>query len=349
MKSRKLLIIGGVVLVVLTAILVLLLNRDDPVEEKFKELRETSMNAPTADENALRSIKWIDVGDGNFAIEGDLSYDQVVALLRKRYGGKLDHPLMQMRMLEELIRYLKKRYPKDWVVHLKEILQSAFPDMAARLFLMSEKMYKYDKFLLESRFRATLLNSDSRDKMLWDERHALFGEEADLLWGAEKRQRAVAATLKEIEGKKGAPIPERLDQFKQTLRETYGEQLPRVMENRRQNFLDGFVDAVQEDLQQMSPSQRTETLVSIRRAMGLDENAIERWRSLDDERDQRWSNGQLYTAERKEITSKYSGEEREKKLDEVRRRLFNDEADTIKNEEASGYFRFQEKRKYGFN
>lgn len=349
MKSRKLLLIGGAVLVVLIVVIAVVLNRDDPVEKKFKELRGTSVNVPTADENALRSIKWIDVGNGNFAIEGELNFDQVVALLRKRYGGKLDHPLMQMRMLEELIRYLKKKYPKDWVVHLKEILQMAFPDMAARLFLMSEKMYKYDKFLNDSRLRATVMNESDREKMLWDERHALFGEEADLLWGAEKRQRMVTSTLKEIESKKGTPIPERIDQFKQALRDTYGDQLPRVMENRRQNFLDGFVNAVQEDLQQMSPSQRSEALVSIRRGMGLDENAIERWRSLDEERDQRWSNGQLYMAERKEIIAKYSGEEREKKLDEVRRRLFNDEADSIRNEEAAGYFRFQEKRKYGFN
>jgi len=348
--NKKLLIFGGLGAgIILVLVILYSLLSEDPIEKKFREVSENS-SLSVRQYNELEGIKWVRDQEGHLIIDGELSFDQIVALLRKKYGEHIDHPSIQVRMLEELMRYLQGKYPNDWISYLKEILSAAFPELASKLFQMSENLYKYSKFLKDHQFRASLMSAEDRDKYIWDERHKIFGEDADKIWSSEIANRSVNDTLKQIESMKGASMKERLDVFKDSLQKTYGETLPSVMDNRRQNFLDGFVTAVQEDLRGMSPSQRREALHEIREGMGLDDAAISRWDALDTERDQRWSNGQVYESQRKEIGSRYSGSEKEQKLDEIRRKLFGEEAETIKNEENSGYFRYQNaKQQYGIN
>jgi len=64
-------------------------------------------------------------------------------------------------------------------------------------------------------------------------------------------------------------------------------------------------------------------------------------------RDQRWDAGMQYMQQRAELEKKYKGAELEKQLDSLRMKYFGDEAETIKNEEESGYYRFSQPRKYG--
>lgn len=349
MKLDKKVIIGGAVtaLVLITA-LVLFFSGQDPVKKRFESLEGKPVTS-TADESVLDSIRWKDMGEGARAIEGELTFEQTVALLRKKYGATINHPLTQMRMLEELLKYLQKKYPDNWVEYLHEILGAAFPELANKLFTMSKNLYLYDKFLNGSKARAALMSDKDRNDLLWEKRRELFGSDADMIWAAEKKYADVQAALTSIASNKGTTVKEKVGQYREALQKTYGDQLPSIMENRRQNFVDGFVNVVQEDLQSMPPEERRETLREIRTTLGMDPLAISRWDELDKERDQRWSNGQVYMSERKQIMSSYSGDEREKKLDELRKRLFGDEGESIKNEEASGYYRFEGKQQYGIN
>lgn len=134
--------------------------------------------------------------------------------------------------------------------------------------------------------------------------------------------------------------------YQAALQGAYGTALPGLMENHRQTYVNSFIDAVQEDLTGMNSGERTAFLRDIRETMGMDDAALSRWDKLDSDRDQRWSNGELYMQERKDLTANIP-EEREQKLDELRKKLFGEEAESIKNEESGGYFRFGQKRCYG--
>lgn len=346
--SKKLILpAAGLALALVAGIIILFATGRDPVKKKFEEL-EGKPTAYTPSQSVLESVKFKEV-DGHLVIDGELTMDQMVALLRKKYGANIKHPLMQMKMLQELLHYLKQKYPTNWVEYLHEVLGAAFPDLANKLFTMSKNLYIYDKFLNDTREKAAKMSGPDRDKLLWDKRYELFGSEADQIWWGEKRNADVQSALKEISQNKNASMKEKIDQFKDALNKTYGDQLQSIMVNHQQNFLDGFVGAVQDDLQSMNPTQRAAALRDIRSSLGMDEAALTRWEALDQERAQRWSNGQIYMNEKKQLSSQYTGTDLDQKMDELRHRLFGDEADTIKSEEASGYNRFEGKQQFGIN
>jgi hypothetical protein len=110
-----------------------------------------------------------------------------------------------------------------------------------------------------------------------------------------------------------------------------------------------FLNAVQNDLSSLPAAERRSTYRTIWKEMGFDNQAVQRMDQLEDERDQRWSNGELYEAERKTLTAQYSGGELEAHLGPVRKKLFGNEAEIIKDEEAAGFFRYQRARQYGRN
>lgn len=343
---KRSLLIGGAVVIIITGAALFFLLRSDPVEKRFEELRNSPIPSRAVDENALSDLKYKDLGEGGVTLE-DLTFDQIVGLLRKKYGSKLQFPYMRVRMIEELLRFLKMKYPDTWVQMLQEILGAAFPNEARSLFDLSEKLYKYSKYMEENEAKLSRMTDEERRTALWGMRHSLFGEEAEQIWQGERANEKVADTLKKLRESKGVSAEDKLKTYHASLQEAYGNTLPSLMENHRQNYVNSFVDAVQEDLSAMNAGERSAFLRDVRETMGMDDAALSRWDKLDGERDQRWSNGEVYMQERKEITGKYSGDEREQKLDELRKKLFGEEAESIKNEESGGYFRFSQKRRYG--
>ncbi len=344
MKRPILIAVAVLILIVGGAIFFLL--RPDPVEKRFDELRNSPIPSRAVNENALADLKYKDLGEGGVSLE-DLTFDQIVALLRKKYGAQLQHPYLRVRMIEELLRFLKMKYPDTWVQMLQEILGAAFPNEARALFDLSEKLYKYNKYMEENESKLSRMTDEERRSALWGMRHSLFGEEAEQIWQGERANEKVADALKKLRDSTGVSPEDKLKSYQAALQGAYGTALPGLMENHRQTYVNSFIDAVQEDLTGMNSGERTAFLRDIRETMGMDDAALSRWDKLDSDRDQRWSNGELYMQERKDLTAKYSGEEREQKLDELRKKLFGEEAESIKNEESGGYFRFGQKRRYG--
>jgi hypothetical protein len=74
--------------------------------------------------------------------------------------------------------------------------------------------------------------------------------------------------------------------------------------------------------------------------MGMDDEALARWHDLDAARDRAWEVGERYMAEREGLSA---GTE----LTALQDRLFGAEADIIRAEEASGFFRFARRRQLG--
>ena len=120
---------------------------------------------------------------------------------------------------------------------------------------------------------------------------------------------------------------------------------------RQQELMDRFLDlgSVQKDLDALTAEQREAQLRSIRKDMGLDDAALTRWKELDGQRDARWAMGEQYMTERQRLTLSYSGAELEGRLQQLRARYFPDEAQTIADEEASGFYRFSQPRQWGRN
>jgi hypothetical protein len=108
------------------------------------------------------------------------------------------------------------------------------------------------------------------------------------------------------------------------------------------------MDSVQSDLRGMSSAERSSYLRQLRLSVGLKEDVVSKMAEADSLRDRLWENGPAYNKERGDIMAKYDGDERERRLDEARKRYFGDNAGRIKFEEDNFKVnRFQFPRRFG--
>ncbi|EMP55726.1 hypothetical protein MSNKSG1_07643 [Marinobacter santoriniensis NKSG1] len=272
--------------------------------------------------------------------------------LLNRYAGRLDQPKSQVRLLEELMRYLSEMDPEHWKESLAALLKSWFPDQGDQLLQRAQAMIAYQDFMEQERYTLSSMGPDERRDFVWARRRALFGDDADIIWQEELRNHALSQSLTGIDKRAGSPTQKAAD-YTRAIRETYGEQANAMLENRRQELTDRFItlSSVQDSLQELDPDQRYGTLREIRQTMGMEEAALDRWSELDRTRDERWKVGQAYQAQRQAIQEKYQpGAERDQALDKLSRDYFGDDMGAvIRDEEAAGYFRFQQPRVYGQN
>jgi hypothetical protein len=278
--------------------------------------------------------------------------EDMVSYLRTRYGAHIREPHTQMRMLERLMRYFQKRNPTGWEADLLAVLQQAFPELYDELVQRLHQRVDYEKWVKEHQAELRGKPEAERRAALWEERNQLFGKDvAERIWAAELRNQAVADSLKAIDALPNATVGDRMAQYKESLAKTYGEHTEAYVQAHQQELMNRFLDlgSVQKDLGAMAPPQRTESLRSIRKEMGLDEAALRRWDELDKVRDTRWEVGSQYMSEREALAQQYSGPELETHLAELRARYFSDEARTIAEEEESGFFRFTRPRQWGRN
>ncbi|HYO68489.1 MAG TPA: hypothetical protein VEU33_20645 [Archangium sp.] len=276
----------------------------------------------------------------------------LVSYLRSRYGARIRDPHTQMRMLEELMRHFQKLNPTGWEAELLAVLQQAFPELYDELVQRLRQRLDYESWVKEHHAELKDKPDTERRAALWEERHRLFGKEvAEKIWAAELRNTAVADALKSIDALPNASVSDRMAQYKQSLEKTYGENSQAYVQAHQQELMNRFLDlgSVQKDLTAMPPGQRARNLRTIRQEMGLDEQALQRWEELDRVRDARWETGSQYMSEREALAQQYSGPELEARLTELRTRYFSDEAQTVAEEEQSGFFRFTRPRQWGRN
>lgn len=338
---------GGAVALLLLIAFFAFTGGEDEAQKEFRRLKDKPVVVREIDESVLAGIQLEDMGEGAMGRTGDLSFEQIVALLRQKYGDRLDNAAVQIEMLEELIRYYQKMYPDSWVAMLQEVLYAAFPDRAAELFRLSENMYEYQKQVQEEKDQLAQMEPEERQEYLWNLRNRYFGDKAGEIWAGARKQQTVSESLDQIASNKDLSVTEKVNAYRASIEEAYGDASEVMLERRRTEFTHRFFDAVQEDLAEMDHSDRRLAYRQIWEEMGHSADAVERLDGLEDERDQRWSNGEVYEARRKELQSSYSGDELEQELDQLREELFGDEASVIKSEEQSGFYRFQRDRRYG--
>ncbi|MDO3722544.1 hypothetical protein QVZ43_12505 [Marinobacter sp. chi1] len=282
----------------------------------------------------------------------DENLEDIRAQLRAHYGQHLSEPKIQIRLLEEMMRYLSAIDPEHWQENLLALLDLWFPEHGEALKQRLTALLDYKTFMEQERYTLKAMTPEERHAFMWAKRRELFGEDAEVIWQAEIRNYALATSLQQIDAGTGSPLS-KVRTYSEVIQQTYEDQADLVLENRRQELTDRFLalPSIQADLQQQPASERYDTLRGIRAELGMNEDALNRWSELDRTRDQRWSKGEQYQARRETILETYeSGPDRDKALNQAAREILGQEmAEIIQAEEEAGYYRYERERVYGQN
>jgi ribosomal protein L29 len=281
----------------------------------------------------------------------DAEWAQLAAAVRERYASRLSTPHGQLRVLEKLIRHFRERGGPDWEAQLRAFLATSLPEHATALTAQLGRWLTYERWMEENEGQLRQLPPEERRANVWEERRRLFGAQADDIWAGELRHEAELKALAQVDARPNATVSERVADYRAQLERIHGEQAPRYLEQHRQEVLDRFLElgSVQQELSALAPAARSARLREVREGLGLDAPALERWEELDRTRDARWAAGSRYMEARAELARRYSGAELESRLGELRARTFGAEAQTVAEEEETGFFRFGRPRVHGRN
>lgn len=299
----------------------------------------------------LANLDRQNMGEGASLMMGDLSFDQVVALMQKHHGDDLDTALGQIDLINALLNYLRTEYPDNWREMMAEFLRAAFPGMATELIQLADNHLEYETWRRLASSDLLQLAPDERMEILMEHRADIFGKEiAEDLWQHQIRDYEMQKAIENLAAASDRPLDERLDEFSAMVHQQYPEEVLRHQSMALgDSFANKFLAATQDELRSMPAHERRETIARTRRSLGYNERAVENLARLDRTRDRRWDAGQTYMQSRREITSNYDGEERQRRLDEVRRSLLGAQADTIRREEEAGYYRYEQERSFGIH
>ena len=273
------------------------------------------------------------------------------ASLQKRYGAKLAHPYWRLQVIESLKRYLMEKYPNDWLARLKAMLKLFFPADYDQLAASLEALESYNEWLAGIKHSMVFSSKEERLRATWDKRLQLFGEDAKVIWQAQLKQEKVEAALQQLDTH-GLPLSTKVDRYVQTLVDVYGKSATDPDKSHPVQQMEGLLtlNSVQEQLHSLPPERRKEELHYLRSAMGLDDEAVKRWDELDAERAQRAAAGASYMQERAALAKQYEGETLQVQIQALQNRKFGpEEAQYIRNEEETGFYRYQERQQIGVN
>ncbi len=272
-----------------------------------------------------------------------------VAKLREKFALHVGDKHAQIKLIEQVLAYLEAHGLTGDLPHAYALLKSLFPELADVLFAKLQSLMTYDQWLEENRNVLAGMERSDRREALWEARTRLFGDDAREIWAGELRSEQMRATLDALQASPQLTTEEKLEKYVDSIHEAYGERAPEVIERQQTELLDAFMelDSVQEELAALPPEQRRENLHHVRSAMGMDHAALQRWDALDQARDTAWSAGQQYMRDRAQLATQYPAMEQEQRLRELQERAFGPEAETIRAEEAAGFFRFGHRRQIG--
>jgi len=347
-RNRKNLTIIAAIAAALTLIL-WWSNRDSDAIRQLKALEKHPRPVRVYDETAVARIQYEMTETGQRRIVGELTFEQKIALLREKWGKHIGRPYVQIKMLEELMRYCQKDNADDWVHCVNELAGAAFPQLAGKLFEQLSSLVKYNDWLANNKDRLDKMDRKERRRMLAEMRNSLFGEDdAKDIWAAETKAENLRIAIDELKDIKGKDISTKLAHFKNALNENYGAEAKAYLDRHQQEIANSLLTSVQGDLKALTPAQQKHALRTIRSELGMDAAAVERWDALDSERENRWKSGKEYLAEREKLLKNSSGDSTEA-LNELRKKYFGAEADSIAAEEAEGHLRFQGEQRIGID
>lgn len=322
-------------------------TRESDAIRQLRALEKSPRPVRSFDASAVEKIQYELTETGQRRIVGELSFEQKIALLREKWGRHIHRPYIQIKMLEELMRHCQGENATDWVHCVNEMASAAFPQLATKLFEQLSSLIRYNDWLERNKSRLDKLSRKERRQLLTETRNALFGaDDAQDIWSAEIKAENLRASIEELGQLQGKDIATKLSAFKNALKENYGAEAKAYLERHQQELAHSLLTVLQPDLKALPPAAQRHALRTIRTELGMSAAALERWEALDYEREQRWKAGKAYLLEREKLL-KNGGTETE--LNELRRRYFGAEAETVAREEAEGFFRYQGEQRIGID
>lgn len=286
----------------------------------------------------------------------DTMVDELAERLRQQFSETIHQVAIQVT-LRNLRDDLIRSYPEQGQALFVKIITQAFPEFVDAILQAIALMDEYEAWLQDILLSLNDMNVFEQQGVLWEKRHALFGEAATQIWQEEisaeqERQITMQNTMEILDKSYDTQMQERLYLLQSTFEEAYADKIETMVIEPKgvlsQVFF-GF-DAVQKDLARMPVEERQSQIDQIRRTMGFPEAQIKRLSVADQKREKRWQNGYAYMAKRAEVEAQYSGDALTLELDKVREAYFAHEAITIKKEEEElGFMRYERPRLYGRN
>lgn len=336
-------LVGGAVL---AALVMFFVFRSEQVHEEGAGIVEEVQTEEAGDVPVQLSGRRGDRRPGSDPASKDA---EAIDYLREQFGATITNKRSQIKALEKLIGYLMKAYPDDWEDRLQAMLAQAFPGLAGQLYAQYQNMSAYNQWLSASREELGLMTPGEKRDAMRDARFRFFGDDAAEIWEEAIRNEKIYDTMDAINQSPNSGVPEKFNSYLDAINESYGEQAPQFIEKRQTELLTNFLalPGVQDDLHTLSAPEREQQLTEIRQGMGMDQEALDRWNKLDAERDSAWSAGEDYMEQREQIAKSYQGDEQDRRIRELREQTFGEDAATIGDEEASGFFRYGHRRIYG--
>jgi hypothetical protein len=296
--------------------------------------------APTASAPVLATGTPIELSDDDQAF---------LTRLREKFAPHIAGKHARIKLIEQLIAYLQAHYPADWPTRLRAFLQALFPELAEVLFRQFEQLQQHNAWLAANRELLLSLPPQERRERLWQARRDAFGADAEEIWAGELRGEQLRDRLAALDADPTLNAETRFSAYLEAIEQSYGETAPAFIESRRTELINRFLDlpSVQTELRAMAPMARSATLRAMRSQAGMDSAALDRWDTLDHQRDRQWDLGQQYLHERARLLAADPAAARNGQLAALQDRLFGDEAETLRSEEAAGFLRFAGERRIG--
>ena len=167
---------------------------------------------------------------------------------------------------------LKSLYGDAWPEHMEEVIRLTFPDVADVLLPRLQSLMAYYDWAQEARFDLAAMSDLDRRQAMWEQRKALFGEDAMIIWQGQLRTEQMQDVVTQLNDATSMPLAEKMDTYFTQLHEIYQEDAPKAISHHRREVMDHFltVGSVQQDLHNLSVA-RHQHLRQLREQVGLDE------------------------------------------------------------------------------
>jgi hypothetical protein len=267
--------------------------------------------------------------------------------LQQRFGDMSALPV-QLALYQFRRQQINRMVP---VAVLDAAIQQAFPQHFAALVSLFSRLDQYQAWLLEQQKTLLALPEWQREARLWQQRHALFGEQARQIWQQdvaqyEQQRLALQAGLERLQNSQQG-LPQLALELQQLVQQHVANESALAATAVASVFFS--LDSVQQQLRQLPAEQRQQAIDRARQQLGISAERRQWLAQRDQKRQQRWQRGLDYMQQRRELKQRYEGQAFEQALAQLQQKIFAHEADTIAREEEQGFFRYQRPRLYGRN
>jgi len=352
MTSKKTKIIVPIILGVLAIIVLnIFLSSNQEVQQEVSV--KTKIEGPASLKNQKNVTLKTEQDDHLAYLEKD-SLRDIIQKLQEEYRDVISTVVAQLSLID-LRDFLNESFPDQGSAIFKDIIQTAFPELADKILNTIALMDQYNQWLLDNMLALNDMHSLERNGTVWEKRTELFGQDAEEIWSdelseAEVRQENVHSTISLLNTAYDIDMNERLFLLKSTLEDNSDVSIESMMigQGMLGNVFFGF-ESVQKDLHALDPEERQVQIDAVRRNLGFTEDQIVEAAKADQAKEEVWQIGYKYTNEKKALIASYTGDDLESELDTLRQEYFKYEAKTIRLEESNNFFRFERRRLYGRN